>query len=56
MTPELLATLFHNYYEELAPIFGYETRIETRQFDPSTPNGRLMIAVCGKVLDVIMKK
>jgi hypothetical protein len=43
---EKLARRFHETYERLAPSFGYETRTETRQFDPTTPNGRLMIAVC----------
>ncbi len=48
-----LATLFHEIYERRAPEFGYETRKETRAFDPSTANGRLMVAVCGDVLDQI---
>jgi hypothetical protein len=39
------ARLFHETYERLAPQFGYETRADTKQFDPTTPNGRLMIAV-----------
>lgn len=43
---ESLARQFHEAYERLAPQFGYETRTETRQFDPESPNGRLMIAVC----------
>lgn len=43
---EALARRFHETYERLAPSFGYETRKETRKFDPTTPNGRLMIAVC----------
>jgi hypothetical protein len=43
---EKLARKFHEKYEELAPQFGYETRHETRSFDPASPNGRLMIAVC----------
>jgi hypothetical protein len=45
----MLAERFHEAYERLAPSFGYETRKETRQFDPTTPNGRLMIAVCGEL-------
>lgn len=49
-TPLQLATKFHNAYEELAPSFGYETRQDTRQFDPTTPNGRLMQAVCDRLL------
>ena len=44
------ARLFHDTYERLAPSFGYETRKETRQFDPESPNGKLMIAVCREVL------
>ena len=46
---ETLARRFHEAYERLAPSFGYETRTETRHFDPTTPNGRLMIAVCDEV-------
>lgn len=50
MSPgEKLARLFHETYERLAPSFGYETRTETRKFDPNTPNGRLMIAVCAEL-------
>jgi len=47
--PEL-ARLFHETYEELAPQFGYETRQETRAFDPESPNGKLMVATCESVL------
>lgn len=49
MPDKQLARLFHDTYEELAPNFGYVTRQETRQFDPLSPNGRLMIAVCARV-------
>lgn len=42
----VLARQFHETYELLAPSFGYETREETKQFNPYTPNGKLMIAVC----------
>lgn len=52
-TPPLPATemarLFHETYERLAPSFGYETRADTKAFDPESPNGKLMIAVCGEV-------
>lgn len=48
-----IAKKFHEAYERLAPSFGYETRTETRAFDPETPNGRLMIAVCQEVGDQI---
>jgi hypothetical protein len=47
---EQLARRFHAVYERLAPAFGYETRTETRTFDPDTPNGRLMIEVCSELL------
>ena len=50
MTAEELAIKFHDTYERLAPDFGYETREETRTFQPDTPNGKLMIAVCGEIL------
>jgi hypothetical protein len=40
------AVFFHDTYERLAPSFGYETRTDTRAFDPKSPNGKLMIAVC----------
>lgn len=53
MTPEALAILLHNTYETLAPEFGYEARPETRAFNPASPNGKLMIAVCEEVLGVI---
>jgi hypothetical protein len=47
---EQLARTFHNIYEKLAPDFGYETRKETREFNPNTPNGRLMVAVCKEII------
>jgi hypothetical protein len=47
---EKLARLFHVTYERLAPQFGYETRQDTRAFDPESANGRLMIAVCESII------
>ncbi len=44
-----IAKLFHETYERLAPQFGYETRQDTKAFDPESPNGKLMIAVCTEV-------
>jgi hypothetical protein len=45
-----LAILFHNTYEKLAPSFGYETRLDTKLFETTTPNGMLMIAVCKEII------
>jgi len=45
-----VAILFHETYERLAPSFGYETRQDTKKFDPESKNGKLMIAVCSEVL------
>ena len=46
-----LAKHFHDLYEERAPLYGYVTREDTRTFDPKSPNGRLMIAVCQALFD-----
>jgi DNA invertase Pin-like site-specific DNA recombinase len=53
MTPEMIerARLFHDTYERLAPQFGYTTRTDTREFNPDSPNGRLMIAAISAVAD-----
>ena len=51
MTNLDLARLFHETYERLAPSFGYETRPDTKSFDPESKNGRLMVAVCAEVMD-----
>lgn len=45
-----MAWFFHDTYEQLAPSFGYETRPETRKFDPDSPNGQLMTEVCARWL------
>ena len=45
-----LARQFHDTYERLAPSYGYETRPDTREFDPNSSNGRLMITVCKEIL------
>lgn len=52
MTPLELAIWFHDTYERLAPSHGYETRLETRNFDPESKNGKLMVAVCTELLAV----
>ena len=48
--PEMLARLFHDEYEALAPHYSYETRNDTKVFDPHSTNGHLMIAVAARVL------
>jgi hypothetical protein len=45
-----LAKKFHDIYERLAPSFGYKTRPDTKEFNPDSPNGQLMIAVCKEIL------
>ena len=47
--PVEIAKKFHETYETLAPSFGYETRKDTKVFDPNSQNGKLMIAVCKEV-------
>ena len=47
---ETLARKFHETYERLAPAFGYNTRHETRTFDPHSANGRLLTVVCAQVV------
>lgn len=51
-----IAELFHNTYESLAPTFGYETREDTKEFDPESKNGKLMIAVCNKVVQQVREE
>ena len=48
-----IAKQFHETYERLAPSFGYETRKDTKAFDPNSPNGQLMTAVCQEIGDRI---
>lgn len=48
---EDLARAFHATYETLAPQYGYATREETREFNPNSANGKLMIAVCRVILE-----
>lgn len=50
---EQVARLFHQTYEKLAPYYGYETRPETREFDPNTANGRLMLHTVQNVLEQV---
>ncbi len=45
-----LAKKFHDLYEMYAPDFGYETRDDTKVFDPTTKNGQLMLCVAEKIL------
>lgn len=52
---EALALLFHQLYEAKAPEFGYETKDETKAFDPESPNGKLMIAVAHEINETVIK-
>jgi NTP pyrophosphatase (non-canonical NTP hydrolase) len=45
-----VARFFHDAYERMAPQFGYETRPDTKAFDPDSANGQLMQAVCREVV------
>lgn len=51
-----LARQFHDRYEELAPLYGYKTREDTKTFDPESPNGQLMQAVCLQVVGPIIAR
>ncbi len=50
--PLELAILFHQTYERLAPSKA-TTRTRKRIFDPESPNGKLMVAVCTEILPYI---
>jgi len=47
---EQIARQFHDTYERLAPEYGYETRKDTKEFNPNSKNGKLMIRVCNEVV------
>ncbi len=51
--PLALAVLFHVMYEKLAPNLGYDTRKETRIFNPESANGKLMIETCRQIQKAI---
>ena len=55
ISPIKLAVIFHETYARLAPKFGYETRGETKIFNASSPNGKLMIEVCREMQDYIIE-
>jgi|GEM_PF-3718965 len=44
------AIRFHKLYEKSAHKFGYVSRLETREFDANSPNGKLMTYVCNKII------
>jgi hypothetical protein len=50
--PVRLARRFHELYEELAPVFGYETRHESAVPWDEVPqaNRHLMVAVCAALI------
>lgn len=45
-----LARRFHEFYEQSAPMFGYITNPNTREFYPNSNNGRLMAWVCFEIV------
>jgi hypothetical protein len=53
MSPEELAKLFHETYEELAPNYGYTTRRSSSVpwEEVPEPNKSLMIAVATRILE-----
>lgn len=51
---EALARAFHDNYERLAPDHGYETREDTKAFDPNSANGKLMIAVAAEIRKTVI--
>jgi hypothetical protein len=51
---EEVARLFHDTYKRLAPEFGYITRKDTKEFDPNSNNGKLMIEVCRIVIQSVL--
>lgn len=52
MNAEILAQMFHEAYERLAPEHGYDTRKDSAVAWEAVPeaNKKLMIAVCGEIL------
>lgn len=48
---ERVAREFHETYERLAADYGYLTREDTKEFDPNSPNGQLMMAVIRILFD-----
>ena len=54
--PLALAVLFHTTYERLSSQHRYETRKDTRIFDPESSNGKLMIATCSAIQLIIQEE
>lgn len=54
LKPRVLAWKFHEAYERLAPYYGYTTRPDTRSWDETSPNVKLMIAVCTEISDAAL--
>jgi len=56
ISPIKIAVIFHETYERLAHKYGYETRKETKLFNASSPNGKLMIEVCREMQGYILSR
>jgi hypothetical protein len=57
LSPELIAGLFHETYERLAPSFGYVTRkasaVPWGEIPEDDRNRKLMVAVCREILGLL---
>ena len=53
VNPLRLAGLLHDEYFRLAPSFGVKANQDKRKFRPTSPHGRLLRAVCEKLLKTI---
>ncbi len=55
MTAEQMAQLFHETYEDLAPLYGYKTRKATRKPWDELPsnNKRLMVGTCEVIIHIL---
>lgn len=42
---------FFESYIRLAPLHGFETGLNMPDFDPNSPHGQLMLAVCQDIIE-----
>ena len=53
LSPIEVAKMFHGTYERLAPDFGYVTGESTRELNLESPNGKLMVATCKEIINLL---